>query len=408
MGTAGGADAFRVFLSRLHLPRLERGRTHRHRSHCVPPTAHRRAGGIATLAVKGGGGPLALRRRGPTTTTLRVTGLQEKPAAGARPNPTLWQLRRLRVSSRRVLRLHPPRALRRLANDVFPALLRDGHPVPRCGSSRPTGTTSATSSSTASATSTRCTDGSTSWCRAGRSRRACGSARAPRSRAACASSRRCCWAPAAWSSPAPSSSGRSSSATGASSSAAPCSRASSTGTAPRRAATPDLAGSILGRNVVVHHEAVVREDSVVGATARRSGAHALVDAGARLEPRTCLSAGAHCARGRRDVTAGPRVQPEGALDGLLDLVFPRRCVVCAARPAAWLCASCAGGAASAPRRPLPAVRRAAATGREARPSGAPGSVRPAHARLPRVRRSRARLLERLGRVLLRAGRPARS
>ena len=53
-----------------------------------------------------------------------------------------------------------------------------------------------------------------------------------------------------------------------------------------------LAGSILGRNVVVHHEAVVHEDSVVGDRSE-VGAHALVDAGARLEPRTCLEAGSH-------------------------------------------------------------------------------------------------------------------
>jgi mannose-1-phosphate guanylyltransferase/phosphomannomutase len=53
-----------------------------------------------------------------------------------------------------------------------------------------------------------------------------------------------------------------------------------------------LAGSILGRNVVVHHEAVVREDSVVGDRSE-VGAHALVDAGARLEPRTLLEAGEH-------------------------------------------------------------------------------------------------------------------
>jgi mannose-1-phosphate guanylyltransferase/phosphomannomutase len=53
-----------------------------------------------------------------------------------------------------------------------------------------------------------------------------------------------------------------------------------------------LAGSILGRNVVVHHEAVVHEDSVVGDRSE-VGAHALVDAGARLEPRTRLEAGAH-------------------------------------------------------------------------------------------------------------------
>ncbi len=38
----------------------------------------------------------------------------------------------------------------------------------------------------------------------------------------------------------------------------------------------------------------------------------------------------------------PRVHAAGALDGLLDLVFPRRCVGCRA-PGAWLCAACAEG-----------------------------------------------------------------
>ena len=47
-----------------------------------------------------------------------------------------------------------------------------------------------------------------------------------------------------------------------------------------------LAGSILGRNVVVHHEAVVHEDAVIGDRSEVAP-HALVDAGARLEPRTC-------------------------------------------------------------------------------------------------------------------------
>jgi len=40
------------------------------------------------------------------------------------------------------------------------------------------------------------------------------------------------------------------------------------------------------------------------------------------------------------VIRGPRVQAKGALDGLLDLVFPRRCVVCRA-PGSWLCEACA-------------------------------------------------------------------
>jgi len=44
------------------------------------------------------------------------------------------------------------------------------------------------------------------------------------------------------------------------------------------------------------------------------------------------------------------VTASGALDGLLDLVFPRRCVVCRA-PGAWLCPACASGL-----RPLPDAR----------------------------------------------------
>lgn len=46
-----------------------------------------------------------------------------------------------------------------------------------------------------------------------------------------------------------------------------------------------LAGSILGRHVVVHHEAVVHEDAVIGDRAEVS-AHARIGAGARVEPRT--------------------------------------------------------------------------------------------------------------------------
>jgi NDP-sugar pyrophosphorylase family protein len=44
-----------------------------------------------------------------------------------------------------------------------------------------------------------------------------------------------------------------------------------------------LAGSILGRNVVVHHEAVVREDAVIGDRSEVAP-HMHVGAGARLEP----------------------------------------------------------------------------------------------------------------------------
>ncbi len=58
-----------------------------------------------------------------------------------------------------------------------------------------------------------------------------------------------------------------------------------------------LAGSILGRNVVVHHDAVVREDSVIGDRSEVS-AHALVEAGARLEPHSCVDPGDHAHGGR--------------------------------------------------------------------------------------------------------------
>jgi len=51
-----------------------------------------------------------------------------------------------------------------------------------------------------------------------------------------------------------------------------------------------LAGSILGRNVVVHHEAVVHEDAVIGDRSSVA-AHALIDAGARLEPHTRIGPG---------------------------------------------------------------------------------------------------------------------
>jgi NDP-sugar pyrophosphorylase family protein len=48
-----------------------------------------------------------------------------------------------------------------------------------------------------------------------------------------------------------------------------------------------LAGSILGRNVTVHHEAVVHEDAVIGDRSDVA-AHALVPAGARVEPRSSI------------------------------------------------------------------------------------------------------------------------
>jgi len=48
-----------------------------------------------------------------------------------------------------------------------------------------------------------------------------------------------------------------------------------------------LAGSILGRHVVVHHEAVVHEDAVIGDRSEVPP-HTLIDAGARLEPHSLV------------------------------------------------------------------------------------------------------------------------
>jgi len=54
-----------------------------------------------------------------------------------------------------------------------------------------------------------------------------------------------------------------------------------------------LAGSILGRNVVVHHEAVVHEDSVLG-DRTEVAAHAQVPPGARVEPRSRVGPDGSC------------------------------------------------------------------------------------------------------------------
>ena len=143
-----------------------------------------------------------------------------------------------------------------------------------------------------------------------------------------------------------------------------------------------LAGSILGRNVVVHHEAVVHEDAVIGDRSR-SRRTPCIEAGRAARAayiRLGLTAGD--AGGSRDgVTPMPRVHAGGALDGLLDLVFPKRCVVCR-EPGAWLCATCSTGPSPAPRRPLPALRRAAPARRAA---GAPLRAAPPSRRLPACR-----------------------
>ncbi len=54
-----------------------------------------------------------------------------------------------------------------------------------------------------------------------------------------------------------------------------------------------LAGSILGRNVVVHHEAVVHEDAVIG-DRTEVAPRAKVAPGARFEPRSCVGPDGSC------------------------------------------------------------------------------------------------------------------
>ena len=139
-----------------------------------------------------------------------------------------------------------------------------------------------------------------------------------------------------------------------------------------------LAGSILGRNVVVHHEAVVHEDAVIGDrsevaphTARRGRRPARAATPSR-RPRRVRR------RRRHGVTAMPRVHAGGALDGLLDLVFPRRCVVLPGRRRLALrgvrrrtftrCPTTVAGAA---------VRRCGAPAGRRAPAPARGACRPA-------------------------------
>ena len=69
----------------------------------------------------------------------------------------------------------------------------------------------------------------------------------------------------------------------------------------------------------------------------------------------------------------PRVHAGGALDGLLDLVFPRRCVVCRAA-GAWLCDGLCRRACIRCPGPLPPLRRAAAARRQAGPPARPDGV----------------------------------
>ena len=169
-----------------------------------------------------------------------------------------------------------------------------------------------------------------------------------------------------------------------------------------------LAGSILGRNVVVHHEAVVHEDAVIGDRSEVGAARARGRRRAAGAAHLRRTRAAHSHGDGADVIGGPRVQAKGALDGLLDLVFPRRCVVCRAAGLLALrdlrrrtCTRCRTTAAAAAARPL---RRAGRPARTARPGG----VAPPPAGLPRVRRPRPRLLRRPPRRSATTGRRGRS
>jgi ComF family protein len=85
------------------------------------------------------------------------------------------------------------------------------------------------------------------------------------------------------------------------------------------------------------------------------------------------------------------VDASGALDGLLDLVFPRRCVQCGAA-GGWLCEPCAGGLTRLPDERCP---RCGAPGRYT-PPGAAGREARAGATLDGCRRSPGRLCPECG------------
>jgi competence protein ComFC len=74
----------------------------------------------------------------------------------------------------------------------------------------------------------------------------------------------------------------------------------------------------------------------------------------------------------------PRVHAGGALDGMLDLVFPKRCVACR-EPGAWLCAACAAAL-----HPLP-DDRCRRCGAPLRRAGRPARSGPGARRMPACR-----------------------
>ena len=124
MGTAGGADAFRAFLSgSTFLVMSGDGLTDIDLTAFL--AAHRRAGGIATLAVKEVEDP-SLYGVVVHDDDLRVTGFQEKPpreqAESNLCNCGIYAF------EPEIFDYIPPGEFVDWAKDVFPALLRDGKP----------------------------------------------------------------------------------------------------------------------------------------------------------------------------------------------------------------------------------------------------------------------------------------
>ena len=139
-----------------------------------------------------------------------------------------------------------------------------------------------------------------------------------------------------------------------------------------------LAGSILGRNVVVHHEAVVHEDAVIGDRSEVAP-HALVDAGRALRAALAASGPTAPAATRGTLSAVPRVHA-----GRRTRRPARPRLPAALRrvraPGALALRARAPATPAAARRPLPALRRAA------RRAGRPAAARPApRRRMPACR-----------------------
>ena len=393
LGTAGGADAFREFLSASTLPRHERRRPHRHRPHGVP----RRPQGVRRPrdhGRQGGRGPLAVRRRRARRRHARRAASRRSRRARRR-SPRCATAASTR-SSRRSSTTSSRGAFVDWAKDVFPALLDGGLPF-------------------------HCWELESYWNdvgnieqyrlsnfdallgyvtldvpgRAGRPGYLGRPGHRDRGRRASRAADPV-WAPAA-------------SIESGAELIGPL--IIGDGCVVERGAVLEgviqwdgakagrgsrLAGSILGRNVVVHHEAVVREDAVIGDRSEVAP-HTLVDAGARARTayRASDPTGTTPAVARRDGAA------ESARGGRTRRLAGSRLPQALRRlPRTWFLALRAPAPRTPPaaRRPLPALRRAP---QARRPAGAHRRRRAAHAGLPRVCRPRSRVLGRHGGVLLR-------